>query len=351
MKSKRKCFINIFLFLISSIFALSSAELFAKKLLKIPSFSSFHARYSIDGYPSYVVGYVCSDKTMPYALKPHFSHAVSDNGWHPLPFEVTLDEYGYRNGPGIDGSYDNVIVGDSVAFGFGVNDDQTISSALSHKTKQKVYSLAIPGAGPAMYVQMIYRFLKRAKTKKITVLFYDSNDYANLQDSCWQKSNLEALLKTKIYRKDVSDRPAHPTVFVFKSLVLRNSSLFFGIYESFIARRSTNMFSNDIEYETNLEKTKLFRCKALKYLNELVVASCVDEKAKQDILNIIKKIKKGEENNSLLQTMRDVTLRLIRQNCYPIGEDKINLLSYSHSHVYRYVNYGKNKEVVKNDNS
>ena len=106
MKSKRKCFINILLLLISLIVALSSAELFAKKLLKIPSFGSFHASYSIDGYPSYVTGYVCDDKTMPYALKPHFSHVVLYNYWHPLPFKVTLDKYGFRNGPAIDGSYE-----------------------------------------------------------------------------------------------------------------------------------------------------------------------------------------------------------------------------------------------------
>lgn len=236
MKSKTKHLINIFLVLISSIVALSSAELLAKKLLKIPSYGSLHARYSIDGYPSYVMGYVCNDKTMPYALKPHFSHVVSDNCWHPLPFEVTLDKYGFRNGPVIDGSYDNVIVGDSAAFGFGVNDDQTISSVLSRKTKQEIYSLTIPGAGPAMYVQMIHRFLNRAKTKKITVLFYDGNDHANLQNSCWQKGNLEAMLNTKIYRKDVSGRPAHPPVFVFKSPILRDSSLFFWVYESFIMR-------------------------------------------------------------------------------------------------------------------
>lgn len=170
MKGKRKCFINILLLLISSIIVLSSAELLAKKILKIPSYSSFHARYSIDGYQSYVKGYVCDDKTMPYALKPHFSHVVSDNCWHPLPFEVTLDKYGFRNGPA-NGSYDNVIVGDSVAFGFGVNDDQTISLVLSRKTKQKIYSLAIPGAGPAMYVQLIHRFLNRAKTKKSQYCF------------------------------------------------------------------------------------------------------------------------------------------------------------------------------------
>lgn len=111
------------------------------------------------------------------------------------------------------------------------------------------------------------------------------------------------------------------------------------------------MFPNDIECKTNLEKAKALRGKALKYLNELVVASCVDKRSKQNILKIIKEIKKGEKSDRLLQTMKDVTLRLIRENCYPIGNDKINLLSYSHGYVYQYVTHGETKEVVKNDNS
>lgn len=142
-----------------------------------------------------------------------------------------------------------------------------------------------------------------------------------------------------------------PRVFVFKSPILMDSSLFFWVYESFIMRRSVKMFPNDIECKTNSEKDKALRGKALKYLNELVVASCVDKKSKQNILKIIKEIKKGEKNDRLLQTMKDVTLHLIRKNCYPIGDDKRNLLSCSHGYVYQYVTNGETKEVVKNDNS
>lgn len=353
IKNKQKCFINILLFLISSIVCLSFAELLAKKLLKIPSYSSFYARYLIDGCPSHVQGYVCEDKTMPFALKPYFSHVISDNYYHPLPFKVRLDKYGFRNsGNPIDGIYDNVIVGDSVAFGYGVNDDQTISSVLSRKKKQKIYNLAIPGAGPAMYVQMIDRFLKRAKTKKITVLFYD-NDYNNLRYACWEKGTLEALLKTKIYRRDVSERPAHPPVFAIKSRRLRSSSFFFGIYECFSARRSINTLPKDDNSNEDLEQAESFRIRALKYLNELVVAECVDQKSKEKLLSIIKAMEKDEKerHENLLQTMTNLTLNLIQKNCYPIGSDKINLVSYAHGYVYKYVNYEKMKKVVTKGNS
>src|SRR3990172_4812520 len=96
-----------------------------------PTFGSFFPRYTIDSINTNTIGFYKKDEIMPFAMKPKFSHVVSDRAWHPKPFKVSLDKFGYRNRSGRD-NYSDVLVGDSVGFGFGVDDDETIAAELNN---------------------------------------------------------------------------------------------------------------------------------------------------------------------------------------------------------------------------
>ena len=109
-------------------------------------------RYRIDKNPAFCLGYFTSHRSLPFALKPGFRHMLEDKAHHPQPWSVGLDARGYRN-PTFSGPYDIVFVGDSVTFGYGVSDNETITHYASQTTR--AYNLAIPGAGPAMYMDMI----------------------------------------------------------------------------------------------------------------------------------------------------------------------------------------------------
>lgn len=341
---ERQNFLNLVLMVTSFLVAIAAAEFVAKEIINIPSYGSFYERYSIDGCPSYVIGYATDDKTMPYSLKPNFSHILADDAWHPLPYKVTLDDFGFRNQSKKHELYDRLIVGDSVAFGIGVDDNETISAVLAEQENEKIYNLSIPGAGPAMYVKMIDQFLKHKKTKKIAILFYDGNDNYNFADACWNNGDLNSLLSETLYRKDISESPSHPAAFIFKNILLKNSSLFFLIYEQCFMHRSVEILSKEKKNLSANNKEKEIEDKknsALKYLQELLGANCVEINTQKNISDIIKKIENNEYDD-LDFLIKDVAKRLIEKECYPIGEEKVNLVSYSHWSVYSLFNLSTN---------
>ena len=311
-------------------------EATSRFFLKIPSYSKLSSRYEIDGISSVVLGYIDDHETMPFALKSNFSHIVVDNANHPMPFKVDINSDGYRNVKELMPNYDEVIVGDSVAFGYGVDNNQTISSVLAEKTGEKIYNLAIPGAGPAMYMQMIYKFLMKSQTRKITILFYDGNDYKNLMDSYWKDMSKKAPpVIGKIYRKDVSERPAHHNVFYLKIPLVRSSALFYLFNEVIIEKRGINiksLLSNGVKHQ---QKKSINREKAIKYLKELYNAPELSIDIKNNVLELIELVQNEKsQDHVVFNKMKRLSQSLISKEVYPISKEKSNLLSMANSSVF-----------------
>lgn len=85
-----------------------------------------------------------------------------------------IDKYGFRNP---DNSYVNsetVLIGDSHAFGFGVNDNETISGVLENKYKIKTLNLAIPTYATKRELDTLNIYGKNARN---VIIVYCDNDY------------------------------------------------------------------------------------------------------------------------------------------------------------------------------
>ena len=334
---------NILISIASLLIALGISELTLRIIFPhTPIFSSYFPRYTIDGNPSYVSGITKRDSVLPFSAKPLYQHTLSDRAYHPIPYKITLDSDGYRNKADKD-YYDNVIVGDSVAFGSGVNDDETVSAILGESSY--VYNLSISGAGPAMYMAMIDSFLAKKETKRITVLFYLGNDIRNLRSASWDKLN-DCLppIDSKIRRKDVSAQPESPPVILskpfFRSSYLvhflikffkkkeiksieHSQNIDFKSLHAMIARTAVS----DIKNFHNMDRTvQPYKKKANQLLKELNESKCTDENAKLLIQEIIDSIKRNHLNSAIEKT-ENLVKQFIKKGCYPISKDMENLVS------------------------
>ena len=326
---------NIFLFVASLAVSLLLMEIVARFIFPhTPTFGSFFPRYTIDSINTNTIGFYKKDEIMPFAMKPKFSHVVSDRAWHPKPFKVSLDKFGYRNRSGRD-NYSDVLVGDSVGFGFGVDDDETIAAELNN-LNNSTYNLSIPGAGPEMYMSMIDSFIIRSKTKRITILFFTGNDFNNLADAYWDglEQCKPPASNSKIRRMNVSGLPTSPPLIFYVPLI-RNSVLASLVY-SIITRPEKEEYKeykiisenaiSDIKIEKRMEENKE---KALKYLNELIIQKrCLNKKLEQDISELIARIKADRHDDESYMAVKNITNAFMDARCYPIGSELVNLVPF-----------------------
>jgi len=302
----------------------------------MPMSKSF-PRFRIDGNPAFCLGYFTSHRSLPFALKPSFYHTVVDRAHHPQPWTVSLDENGYRN-PSLNGPYDIVFVGDSVTFGYGVNDNETIAHYASRTTR--AYSLAIPNAGPAMYMGMIQDFLKHTTTKKLAVVYFQ-NDSQNLQNAWW-KCATECLPPGDgpISRMDVPAPPRHPPSIAFYP-VFRDSHFFALLYRSLIDtglarpdasklpetfRRVSRDALIDIENHNDLESRRQQALSmAISQLRQLADAQCTDAFGRVKINDIILALAKGDYVGISDQTAGLIS-EYVQRDCYPLDDKKVGML-------------------------
>jgi len=112
----------------------------------------------------------------------------SELGWSPIPSrsiknkwgKITHNQHGFRS-PEIDANKKHIILlGDSVVWGFGIDDDETLSSHLNRKLSQtayQVHNLGVSGYGIGQY----YLYLKRnihlfSKLDSVILNIYLGND-------------------------------------------------------------------------------------------------------------------------------------------------------------------------------
>lgn len=304
-------------------------------------FGNFLPRYTVDGFPANTPTYITNHPYLPYALKPNFSHEIADLAWHPKPFSVTLDRFGYRNRVEKK-TYESVLVGDSVGFGFGVDDDQTISHFLAEDGS--VYNLSILGAGPAEYMRIIEDFLKRATTKRIEILFYTGNDFGDLENSTWDElKECGPPLRGKIARSKVSGWPGNPSPVFYYPLIrdLYLSSLIYRFIDGFLRRKDLDDIDlakefdlisqpalGDLDNYLNREK-KIQANKpiALGYLQDIKNADCFD-KSLIPLADEITENIKNDKTEGVFDLTRSLSLKLIEQNCYPVTHEGVNGVSY-----------------------
>lgn len=320
---------------------------------------NYFCRYRIDGKLATSLNYFVRDQQLPLTLKPGYQHILVDLAYHPVPFSVNLDDFGYRN-QRQGNEYDLVVVGDSVAFGYGINNDDTIAARLGKLAN--TYSLAIPNAGPEMYMVMLERFLSRAKTKKVVILFYEGNDYMNLYNAYWPElATCSPPGQSRIFRKDTPLPNEGGTESVgfsrvaqlVKDAVGRHSNNrplapgeLLGTYDQVSGAAIADLKN----YEDHERKLHENIPKALSILQQLKAGACVGATEREGIESLSQSIRENKIDR-LADRMRNISLSLAAKNCYPlgtgypdekVGENLLTAANYYAGYYYEYVSSLKN---------
>ena len=100
------------------------------------------------------------------------------------------DGYGFRNAWPWPEKAEIVAVGDSLTFGYGVEDDQTWPALLAKKLPHnRLINLGLIGGGPQQYLRVYETFGARLHPKLLLVGFFTRNDFLNAQEfDRWLKS-------------------------------------------------------------------------------------------------------------------------------------------------------------------
>ena len=112
--------------------------------------------------------------TFGYLFRPHFSGRI-DRG--DLDFTFHTDEYGFRNPSPWPKQADIVVVGDSIVFSYGVDDQQAWPRLLAKALPvNAIINLGIPGFGPQQYLRLLESFGLKLHPKLVLFMLFPGND-------------------------------------------------------------------------------------------------------------------------------------------------------------------------------
>ena len=155
-------------------------------------------------------------------------------GWEIIPsktvsnekFTYTTNSMGMRSRE-VDFSRGHILVtGDSIAFGLGVNNDQTVSHYLEQderisKLGYQVLNIAVPGYGIGQYYLNLKRHIAKLNPKLIVVIIYTTND---LEET--RQDNRFGISKPFFAYREDSLTNLKPNISRFSCLNLRTRSRF-----------------------------------------------------------------------------------------------------------------------------
>jgi lysophospholipase L1-like esterase len=119
------------------------------------------------------------DPYLGYAFPPnHVDRIARSSG--DFAFTFTTDEHGFRNPSPWPERADIVVLGDSMAFGYGVDDDQTWTALLADRLPgSRIINLGFPGAGPQQYLRSYERFGQALQPALVLLCLFPGNDLDN----------------------------------------------------------------------------------------------------------------------------------------------------------------------------
>lgn len=117
-----------------------------------------------------------SDKEIGYKLKPNFFKKGEENNLYP-GIDVSINSSGYRNPP-LDTRNKILILGDSVAFGFGLSFENTIAGQLENslQSQYQVLNGGVPGYNTDQWIKAGEKSITSIKPK-IIVAILNANDF------------------------------------------------------------------------------------------------------------------------------------------------------------------------------
>jgi lysophospholipase L1-like esterase len=109
-----------------------------------------------------------------FLYRPNLSGRVSR---HELDFSFTTDENGFRNPSPWPEHADIVVVGDSIAFGYGVDDEQAWVRLVADALPElEIINLGLVGAAPEQYLRVLEAFGLGLSPKLVLFVLFPAND-------------------------------------------------------------------------------------------------------------------------------------------------------------------------------
>jgi lysophospholipase L1-like esterase len=120
------------------------------------------------------------DPEIGFLYRPHLATRIGREGGFSFPF--TTDEKGFRNpGPPVERA-EIVVLGDSMAFGYGVGDDEGWVALLDRAVPQgRVVNLGLIGAAPQQYQRVYARFGRPLRPRLVIFTLFSGNDAADAE--------------------------------------------------------------------------------------------------------------------------------------------------------------------------
>jgi lysophospholipase L1-like esterase len=97
-------------------------------------------------------------------------------------FTYTTDEHGFRNPSPWPEQADIVVLGDSMAFGYGVGDDESWPAVLADRwPASRIINLGVTGAAPQQYLRIYERFGRALQPTLVLFCLFPGNDVSDAE--------------------------------------------------------------------------------------------------------------------------------------------------------------------------
>ena len=158
---------KLFALLIGAVATVFLAELILR--IMTPNWSEFSSRRFMQIHPVPVFGTVV-------AGVPGFDgHFAQNNG--DFRVHIQINEFGLRNTRPATASHNNIwVIGDSMAFGWGVDKDEMYSSVIGRVLDQPTYNVASPGTNVCGYQALLARMPSETVPKAVVLGLILEND-------------------------------------------------------------------------------------------------------------------------------------------------------------------------------
>ncbi len=283
---------NSFVLFLSILCSLVLAEITVKQFFSIPSFSELELRYLLNGVRSFTPGFYLKSNEFPIESKRNIDIVYEDMYSTPFSSRVSTDSLGFRNKQGAAGKAKTVVVGDSLTFGYGLSDDETITSRLETEVGGGFYNLSVSGWGPASYMKAVQDFSRENQFSNLFILYFTGNDDYNLKSACWPELQMcQSPDSGSITRKDMKDYRVYAPPNYLVLTPLKYSSLVYLIF-SYFNESPVELFNKDLNSTFEQPSVKDIT-KTLGSLDSLSKGYCISKNDKEKIFEIKSLIRAG----------------------------------------------------------
>lgn len=212
---------NLLLSLVSIVFALVAAEVVLRLFPQL--FPSATERFRLDAEPDQMG-----------MSHPYIGHLHTPNNDLVIPirdFQAVhhTDGRGFRNAWPWPETADVVFVGDSLTFGYGVEDDETWPAVVNAALPQlRVVNLGLIGASPEQYVRAYETFGISLKPKLLVVGLFPGNDFwdAGLFAKWLEDGVGDNYMAWRDYGRPLKSKPQRATRSSLERFLKQNVALF-----------------------------------------------------------------------------------------------------------------------------